>query len=335
MDLITVSLKPVVWVLASGCLASAAPGLPDAASHSGRDSTVHEGRISVRGVALYSREIGEGPSIIVVHGGPDFDHRYLLPELDCLSDSYHLIYYDQRGRGRSAEGVQPEDVTLASEIDDLDAVRKHARTGSIVLLGHSWGTVLALEYALRHPENVSRLILMNPAPASTADLELFRKSYALKLGPDFSRQRQIVASAAYKQGDPEAVTARYRLHFKPAVMRHDDYEKLMERMHAAFMSQGKAGIVEARAVEDRLMRDTWGQPGYDLLPKLQALKIPTLVIAGDHDFFPASIAEDISNAIPDAELSTIKDCGHFAYLECPKEVHAHIDAFLRQRAPLQ
>jgi proline iminopeptidase len=106
---------------------------------------------------LYAREVGQGTAIIILHGGPDFDHSYLLPELDRLSDSFHLIYYDQRGRGRSADRVQPEDVTLASDVADLEKVRQYFHLGSVVLLGHSWGTVLALEYALRYPERLSRL----------------------------------------------------------------------------------------------------------------------------------------------------------------------------------
>src|SRR5215467_16109122 len=73
----------------------------------------HEVRIPVGSTFLYGREMGKGPAVIVLHGGPDFDSSYLLPELDRLADSLHLIYYDQRGRGRSADGVKPEDVTLA------------------------------------------------------------------------------------------------------------------------------------------------------------------------------------------------------------------------------
>jgi proline iminopeptidase len=128
-----------------------------------------ESHIPVGNAELYSRELGQGAEIIVLHGGPDFDHSYLLPDLDRLSDSFHLIYYDQRGRGRSADRVQPEDVTLASEIADIEKVRQYFHLDSVILLGHSWSTVLALEYALRYPERVSRMILMNPAPASTAD----------------------------------------------------------------------------------------------------------------------------------------------------------------------
>jgi pimeloyl-ACP methyl ester carboxylesterase len=171
------------------------------------------------------------------------------------------------------------------------------------------------------------MILMNPAPVSTSDLKLFQKAYLEKLGADIDRQRAIVATAAYKAGDPEAVTARYRIHFKSALVRPEDYEKLMARMHAAFTSQRAAGIVKAQAVEDRLMRDTWEVDNYDLLPKLRTLGIPTLVITGDHDFIPVEISQHIAGAIPKARLITLKDCGHFSYLECPGELRAALNVF--------
>jgi proline iminopeptidase len=323
-------------LVAAGLAAALVTTLPSdsaRALQTTRTAAPRESRIPVEKASLYSREIGQGQPLIVLHGGPDFDHSYLLPDLDRLADTFRLIYYDQRGRGRSADQVLPEEVTLASEIDDLDMVRQHFHLESPALLGHSWGTVLALEYALRHPERVSHMMLMNPAPVSTSDLAMFRKVYVQKLGADIDRQREIVASAAYKDGDTEAVAARYRLHFKPALARPEDYERLMATMKAAFVRQGKGGIVKARAVEDRLMRDTWQVDSYDLLPKLQTLSIPTLVIWGDHDFFPVEIAAHIARAIPNAQLLTLKDCGHFAYLECPGEVrNAFNDFFRRTRA---
>jgi proline iminopeptidase len=294
-----------------------------------RSAAPRESRIPIGKASLYAREIGRGRPVIVLHGGPDFDHGYLLPDLDRLADAFRLVYYDQRGRGRSADDVQPEDVTLASDIDDLDRVRQHVQLESAALLGHSWGTVLALEYALRHPARVSHLILMNPAPASASDFAVLRKAYVQKLGADMDRQREIVAGAAYKEGDPEAVAARYRLHFKPALMRPEDYEKLMATMRAGFISQGKEGIVKARAVEDRLMRDTWEADGYDLLPRLRNLSMPTLVVGGDHDFIPGEIATHIARAIPNARLVTIRNCGHFAYLECAGDVRRAFDDFFR------
>jgi proline iminopeptidase len=288
-----------------------------------------EDRIVVGGASLYSRVVGRGQPVIVLHGGPDFDHGYLLPDLDRLTDAFRLTYYDQRGRGRSADHVRPEDVTLDSEVDDLDKVRRHFRLDSPVLLGHSWGALLALEYVLRHPTHVSHLILMNPAPASAADFALMRKTYLERLGSGMDRQREIVDGVAYQEGDPEAVAARYRIHFKPALKRPADYERLMATMKAGFTRQGKEGILKARAVEDRLMRDTWQAAGYDLLPQLRRLRIPTLVITGDHDFIPIPVAEHIARSIPDARMITLRDCGHFAYLECPDVVRSALDEFFR------
>ena len=289
-----------------------------------------ESRIPVAGARLYCREVGRGRPVIVLHGGPDFDISYLLPELDRLSDRFHLIYYDQRGRGRSADGVKPEDVTLESEMADLDEIREHFHLDKVVLLGHSWGTVLALEYALRHPGRVSRLVLMDPAPASAADIDRFRKERVEKWPALMELRRAIADTTAYKEADPDAVVAYYRVHFKPALARSEDYEKLILRMQARFIQQGKEGILKSRAVEDRLVNETWASPnGYDLHPGLKGLNIPALVITGDHDFFPFA-AEHIAQAIPSASLVTLKDCGHFPYLECHALLREQIDAFFRR-----
>jgi proline iminopeptidase len=267
--------------------------------------------------------------MIVLHGGPDFDQGYLLPDMDRLADRYQLIYYDQRGRGRSAADVQPDDVSLTSDIADLEKVRQYFRLDSTVLLGHSWGAVLALEYALRHPAQVSQLVLMNPAPASAQDLARFRKAYVQSLGAAMDRQREILASAAYRAGDPDAVAARYRIHFAHALERRTDYEQLMATMKAGFIKQGKEGILKARAAEDALMRDTWNVDGYDLLSRLRNLNVPTLVITGDHDFIPTFVAAHIAQAMPSAHLVTIKSCGHFAFLERPDDVRRALDGFFR------
>jgi proline iminopeptidase len=297
-----------------------------AAAGTAAQERARELRVPVPGASLYAREIGRGQPMLVLHGGPDFDHAYLRPDLDRLADGYRLIYYDQRG----AAGVKPEDVTLQSDVADLERVRAHFTLDAPVVVGHSWGTVLALEYALRYPTRVSRLVLMNPAPASAADVPVLRTFYLQKIGTEMDRQREIVNAAAYKAGEPEAVIARYRSHFKPALARPADYEKLMTAMQAAFVQQGKEGILTARAVEDRLMHDSWEIPGYDLMPKIASLQIPTLIIYGDHDFIPIEISQHIAKAMPTARLVTLKDCGHFSYLECPADVRRALDDFLRR-----
>ena len=115
---------------------------------------------------MYVRDVGRGLPIIIVHGGPDFDHEYLLPEMDQLARSFRLIYYDQRGRGRSSSGQAPEDISVTSETEDLDRIRAHFGFEAVAVLGHSWGGLLAMEYALRRRRRVSHLILLNTAPVS-------------------------------------------------------------------------------------------------------------------------------------------------------------------------
>jgi len=286
-----------------------------------------ESSIRVGTAELYVREVGDGPPIIVLHGGPDFDHTYLLPEMDALADSFRLIYYDQRGRGASARGVAPEDVSLESEMADLDAVREHFGSPSVTLLGHSFGTVLALEYAVRHPDRVTALILMNPAPASHADFLLLKSERARRWPEDVARLKLLAATDGYRRADPDAVAAYYRVHFRAALARPEDVEKVVVKLRASFTPEA---ILKARKIETRIYEFTWFRDDYDLLPKLGDLRIPTLVLGGDHEFIPEECAAHIAQAIPGARRVTFRDCGHFSYLECPADVRRELDAFFKR-----
>ena len=271
----------------------------------------------------FLREVGSGPPIVVLHGGPDFDHTYLLPELDRLANSFHLVYYDQRGRGRSAAGVRAEDVTLESELEDLDAIRRKVGLEAIAVLGHSWGCVLALEYAVRRPGRGSHVILLNPAPASHRDLLLLRRELAARRAPaDLERMKSLAASGRYRQGDVETESEYYRLHFKPGLYRAEHVDEIVGRLRTHFTP---GTILLARAIEARLWDETWHREDYDLLPKLRALDIPTLVLHGDHDLIPIEVAQHVADAIPGARLRVLPRCGHFSFLEAPDEVRGSIN----------
>jgi proline iminopeptidase len=286
-----------------------------------------DGYVPVDGAALYYRGTGRGHPVVVLHGGPDFDHTYLLPELDLLADSYRLIYYDQRGRGKSAEGVRPEDVTIRSEVEDIERLREHFGLDSIAVLGHSWGGLLALEYATRHPECVSHLVLLNTAPVSHEDFMLLRQELPKKRTPDdLERLKALRSTAGYQEGDADTVAAYYRIHFRPTVRQHDQLESLVERLRASFT---KEGVLKARAIEDRLVAQTWLVEDYDLLPALRRLNIPTLVLHGDYDFIPVECAEHVARAIPGARFALLEDCGHFSFIERPEQVRAEIAALFR------
>jgi len=273
---------------------------------------------------LFCRDVGDGPPVVVVHGGPDFDHCYFLPELDRLADAFRLIYYDQRGRGRSAAGVRPEDVTLRSEVEDLDRVRRHFGLESIAVLGHSWGGVLAMEYAIRHPERVAQLLLLDTGPASADDWRSFRKDLARRRPADVDAMRAIASTDAYARGDLEAEAAYYRIHFRITVPRPDHLELLVARLRSNFTEQG---VVLARAIEHRLYAETSESADWDLFPALRRLDVSTLVLHGEDDFIPVELAVRIAEAVPGARLSVLPGCGHFTYLEAPEPVFEEISRF--------
>lgn len=283
-----------------------------------------DGYLPVGTARLYYRAVGQEQPIIILHGGPDFDHSYLRPDLDRLSAEFRLIYYDQRGRGKSAENVDPDDISLASEIADIEAVRAYFQLESAAVLGHSYGGLLAMEYALRHPRRVSHLMLMNTAPVSYADWLLLRQDRLARSAADLQELRELAAGPSYQAGDPEAVAAYYRVHFGAALRRPEHLDTVMSSLRASFTQEG---ILKARAIEDRLDDETRLRPDFDLLPQLTGLRVPTLVIHGKYDFVPLACAAHIAEAIPGARLVVVPECGHFSYLERPDDVRKVITDF--------
>ncbi len=288
-------------------------------------STAREGCFALNGTELYYREIGRGVPVMALHGGPDFDHQYLLPDLDRIADSCRLIYYAQRGRGASLANVQPEDVTLASEIEDLDALREHLGLASVALLGHSWGGVLAMEYAIRHPERTSHLILISTGPASHEDYMLLRAERRRTAPRDMERLAAMSSTPEYRAGDLEADAAYYRIHFGATLRSPEQLERLVRSLRANFTPDG---ILKARAIEERLMNETWRSSEYDLFPKLARLRVPALLIHGEHDLVPVECARHIAEAIPGARFLLLDGSGHFSYLEAPDAVRRAVVEFL-------
>ncbi|HKO67575.1 MAG TPA: alpha/beta fold hydrolase [Burkholderiaceae bacterium] len=283
--------------------------------------SVHEDYFPVPGARLYFREVGNGTPLVILHGGPDFNHSYLLPDMDRLSSAFRLIYYDQRGRGKSSRRVAPEDVNIESEVDDLDRLRQYFGLNALSILGHSWGGVLAMEYATRHSDHVSHLILMNTAPACHADLMRFREQRQAAEAESLAKMRAIAGTLAYAEGSIERDAEYYRAHFSATLRRREHLERVVLSLRSHFAPQD---ILKARGIEDRLYAQTWLSPEYDLLAKLRQLKAPTLVIHGEHDLVPLDCARNVAEAVPGARLVVLSECGHFAYLERPVEVHSAI-----------
>ena len=135
-----------------------------------------QGLLSLETARIFYEVVGEGEPIIVVHGGPGLDHEYLQPGLDALAIRSTLIYYDQRGTGRSAAALDSTAINLDAFIEDIDALRQALGYERVSVLAHSWGALLGIEYAARHPEAIRGLILMNPVEPGTRFRDLLEST---------------------------------------------------------------------------------------------------------------------------------------------------------------
>jgi len=242
-------------------------------------------------------------------------------------EGIEFIYYDQLGCGNSDNPKDTSLWDLPRFVEEVEQVRTalHLDKNNFYLLGHSWGGVLAMEYAIRYPDRVSHLLLMNTAPASRADYLLLLRELPQKRGHgDIEKMKALAASAEYAEGDLEADAEYYRIHFRATLRQSEQIERVVRSLRLSLTPEG---ILKSRRIEARLYDETWLLEDYNLLPQLERLRIPTLIIHGDHDHIPGECAAHIAQAISGSRLVVLEDCGHFSYLERPEEVRQEITEF--------
>jgi proline iminopeptidase len=266
----------------------------------------------VRGVSIFERRVGQGPPAVVLHGGPGADHGYLLPGFDTLSIGRELVYYDQRGGGRSPV-ARDVPVGWREHVADLDALRDIWGLARLVLLGYSWGGLLAQLYAVEHPDRVERLALVSPAPSWRAAREEFERRFAERnLAPALERERRALRESGLRERDPSAYERRL---FELAVVPY-------------FYDPAKAGELTPFRVVGRTQQEVWRSLGdYDLRPALGRLRVPAFVLHGEDDPIPIEAARETAGLLG-AEFHALDRCGHCPHVERLDEFRRLVDAFL-------
>lgn len=269
----------------------------------------------VRGVRLFERRTGSGPAVVVLHGGPGAHHDYLLPGFDLLATGRTLVYYDQRGGGRSAV---PRDLPVGwqEQVADLEALRALWGLERLPIAGYSWGALLALLYALEHPDRVSHLALVSPAPCWRGARAEFEARFAERSrSPAILAMREELQASGLRERDPEA----YR-------------RRLFELSVAGYFHDPRlvSGLTPFR-ITGRTQEEVWQSLGdYDLRPRLPTLRMPAIVVHGDDDPIPAAAAQVLAEALR-APFHLLPDCGHVPYVEAADRFAALLDGFLPRR----
>jgi len=164
---------------------------------------------------LYVKTEGEGKPLILIHGGPGLNHSYLTPHFDGLLDKFRLIYFDHRGAGRSSADLNKESMTFAIMIADIDAIHQHLGYETVSVLGHSFGALSAIQYALDYPAHIDKLDLINSVGGSMEFIDRYQQNLEARTTDEDRRERnQIPESEAMKENKPEAYRKLFNNTFK-------------------------------------------------------------------------------------------------------------------------
>ncbi len=278
-------------------------------------------KISIRGVSLNVKIFGKGYPLALMHGGPGAD-LYSLMSLKACADRFTLVFYDHRCNGRST-GAAVSSMTFENLTADADALRQALGFEKWAVLGHSFGGNVALEYALRYPQSLSHLLLVNS-------------------GGDFRWVREKAPQLLVQRGfSPETVELARR--FLNGQIEPDE-------MFPALMKLGKAysphpnpwqtphkllrGLQTKLQPEALIFGETQVLKGWTVMDRLGEIRAPTLVIAGREDFvYPPEHQAALAAGIPDARLRLIDRAGHSPHDEQPAEVRRLIRDFLVEVNP--
>lgn len=273
------------------------------------------------GTIFHARH-GNGPPMLVA-GGIHLDHGYLRPWLDPLGGAAQLIFVDHPGTGRSREGFAVGGFEHADWADALDRVRQGLGHERVVLFGHSYGGHVALEYALRHPERLRGLVLCATAPAfDYADAALANARAIAGELEEPERFETLVGALSGPIADDAELGAVWRtilpLYFH-------DYDADAARSMDARSTYAAAAF--SRAFFGCL-------PRFDVTDRLAEIHVPTLVLAGRHDWIapPDHGADRLQAGLPRSERVIFEASGHFPFVEEPERFTEVVGDWLSRTA---
>jgi len=272
-------------------------------------------------VPLYWTRYGprEASRLVVLHGGPGADQEYLLPQMLELARDHDVLFYDQRGGGRSRGGHEGP-ITWRDHVADLGALVRELDLEPLTLVGYSWGGLLALLYAAESAADPAlaspvRLVLIDPAPISRQYRNQFEAEFARRqASAQVAGMRAALAASGLGERDP---TGYRRRAFELSVAGY-------------FADPGAAHDLSPLRVMERVRRSVWDSLGdYDLVRdgRLGRIHCPALVVHGRQDPIPLASSEACAAALG-ATLVVLDACGHVPYVEQPIALFRAISEFL-------
>lgn len=262
-------------------------------------------------------QMKERPVSFVLPGGPGQDHAGYKPTLSPLAEEMQLIYIDPRGQGRSERGSK-ETYTLKNNVDDLDALRKYLGLKQVVVLGASYGGMVAMSYAVAYPDRVSHLIAIVTAPDYRF---ILRAQEILKERGTVEQQKaaQPLWSGSFES---EEQLRDFFFTLGPLYSQRFNAEKARANRYRGILSVDAINM----GFGDFLRT-------YNITDSLKRIKARTLVIGARRDWICApEFSELIAREIPGADLHIFGNSGHSVFADAGDLVRDTITSFMRRTA---
>lgn len=265
--------------------------------------------------------MGDGDPILFLHGGPGLFHDYLAESFKTLSSEYRLIFFDQRGSGKS-HPIDPETgITISDFVSDIEALRKTLKLSSFTIIGHSWGGLLAALYAKQYGQYLTSMILIDPAPGNS-DMDKSGRELLQQRLTDIDRTeiKSIMESNPFQSRDLEAINRLIRISEKPRYFN----QSFAEDKKASFTFED---IMKLQTISNLLEKEL---DNYNIYNELRNIDTRTLIIHGDFDPIPVESSRKYSEILNHARLEIIENCGHFPFEEKNQETIGLIKDFFEE-----
>jgi proline iminopeptidase len=283
--------------------------------------TAPEGAVTRGDVQIHYSIVGDsGPYMMILSGGPGEEISSMQAVADHFRAKYRCIMLEQRGTGRSKlAAYDPATINLRAYIEDIEALRRHLGGGKIILVGNSWGMMLALAYAGAHPDSAEAVVTIGSGPITREYLDVFVANQQMRLSP---ADREAIEywsdparhAANFERAEFERIRATAPAYFYDHKLA---FQYAMELSPSEFNPRVPPAFLKAEG-------------SFDLRPLLRAITAPVLLLQGRQDLAGEANVYEAHLLIKRSVLKFINRCGHMPWLEQPRETWAITDAFLSQ-----
>ena len=297
---------------------------------------IEEGYVDANGLLLYYKIVGQGQPLVILHGGPGASHDYFLPYLLPLARTNKLVFIDERGSGKSQKLEDPAGYTVENMADDVEAIRTALGLGKINLLGHSYGGVLAQAYALKYQRNIDHLLLCSTFHSTTKMNAVFQKQLAA-MPPELRGRILTLEKAGLFGHGKDFEKNRYPNDYMTAAWGEGYFPYLYQKHPDANFDPIAMGNTSWE-----LYREMWGSHGEFIIDgnlksveyadRLKTLRVPTIMIAGDHDECDPSLSREMNSLIPGSRLAIMPQSGHMTFVDQTGLFLRTVDEFLHKAA---